>query len=566
MKRKMKMFFSMLVIFTLIVSMAGCVTKNNDTSKTIDTTGQVVEKTEKYEISWLNFGAQHIVDGNPIEKIIEEKFNVDIKVVKADVQDTEKINLMLASGEMPDVMMPYGNPKEYWDQGLIRSIPFDMVRKYIPGFAKVYDKHPIAWLTSLVPEKDNEFLGLPAISEGISGPSFVDMWRLDWLENIGVKPHGTLEPIIEGKMWWTTEPFTFDEMEQIFKAFVNNDPNKNGQKDTYATVGYKDSLLWNYINLAQSFGLVWSRNLMEDGELKMYYTANAYKEFLKWMSKMYKDGMVDKEITILDFTKMWEKIATGNVGYWIVPYSYVGAMPETAPTSPPYSVLVNYPESKVLVTPPVKGKSGKSIGYQYLELETLASYWTFISSKVSDDKLIKILQILEYTTFNSEMRNKVVFGEEGIHWEWSGKPYASSINRLVALGPEQAGELGVGGTYGAINSSYTKEWLTYVETPELNVVASWIRDPKKGGLISGRSYRYDVFGETNLGEINKQYGSEINTQVQEFSYKCITGQIDVESSWNSYIDKLMRSGLNEMLEEIKKAPLTDELHKGTVKY
>ena len=39
-------------------------------------------------------------------------------------------------------------------------------------------------------------------------------------------------------------------------------------------------------------------NVLEDGELKLSYSTNAYKEALKWFNKLYNDGILTKETVI----------------------------------------------------------------------------------------------------------------------------------------------------------------------------------------------------------------------------------------------------------------------------
>jgi len=354
------------------------------------------------------------------------------------------------------------------------------------------------------------------------------------------------------------------EVEQIFDKYVNGDPDGNGKADTYALVGYKDDLLWNFINLANSFGFCYNKNMMEGGELKEFYITNGYKDFLKWAAGMYKKGLIDKELTILDFNKMWEKIASSKVGYWIAPYTYVSRMPVAATTNPPNSVLFNDPKAKVLVTPPEIGTYGKPVGYYYLAVVGL-TYNIFINKNVDDQKLARILQMVDYINFDKDARVWTTYGEEGKNWKWSGEPYNSFVEVIQGInGPEEIGKMGVGSYrwWGV----WPADWCKIIEPPELGVVSKWIRDPNLGGKIAWRAYRNDLFGETKLVDVNKQYASELASQRVQFAYKAITGEINVDSEWDNYVKKLKSSGLDKVLAELQKAPIVEELLKGNVKY
>lgn len=515
-------------------------------------------------ITWTAPSATQIVDGNWVEAQLEQRFNVDIKVKKMDMSNVEQRNLILASGEMTDLWFPYGNPKEMWDNGLLRSVPFSMIRQYSPNYAKMLDDTGVAWLTSLVPGKKDEFMAPPGYSAGIEGPAFSSFYRLDWLEKLGIKPHGTLQEVYKDRMWWTTEPFTMKEAEQIFDKFVNGDPDGNGKADTYALTGYKSDLLWNFINVANSFGFCYNKNMMEDGQLKEYYITKGYKDFLKWGAGMYKKGLIDKELTILDLNKVFEKIAAGTVGYWIAPYTYVSTMPTAATTTPPNSILFNDPKSKVLVTPPEIGTYGKPVGYYYMPVVGL-SYNLFFNKAVDDEKLARILQIVDYVNFDKDARVWSMYGEEGKNWKWAGEKYNSWVQPLQAFnGPEEMGKSGTGSYrwWGV----WPADWCAIIESPQLGVVSKWIRDPNQGGKIAWRPYRHDLFGETKLVDINKQYASELSSQRVQFAYKAITGELDVDSEWDNYVKKLMSSGLDKVLAELQKAPIVEDLRKGVVKY
>lgn len=518
---------------------------------------------KKLTITWVGPGTDVINDGNWAEKQIEKEFNVEIKLSKLDVFNEQALNLFFASGEMTDVYYPYGNDTILWKQGILRSIPFSMVRQYAPNLAKMYDSKKVLWLKSIVPGKEDEFKSLPGLSNGISGPAFVSFYRLDWLEKLGIKPHGNLETIYKDRMWWTSEPFNIKEVEEIFTRFVNDDPDGNGKKDTYNTVAYKDSLMWNYLNIANSFGFVWNKNLQEDDRLKTWNISNGYKEFLKWMYQMNKKGLVDKEISILDFNKMWEKIGTGKVGYWIAPYTYIGPMPTTPKSNPPVNVLQNDPKAKVLITPAEKGKDGKSYGYQYLSVDGVTDYGIFIGKNVNNEKLERILRIIDYCNFDKDARVWTLYGKEGTNWNWSGKPYNSFIIAKEIKADEKPI---IGNGLFRYWGTWTSDWLRITESDELGVLSDWIRDPDKGGKITYGDYRVDMFNETKLPDLNKKYNSEINTMVTEFMYKSTTGEIDPEKEWDQYVNKLMSSGLKEILDELSKAPLGDELKKGKIKY
>ena len=74
--------------------------------------------------------------------------------------------------------------------------------------------------------------------------------------------------------------------------------------------------------------------------------------------------------------------------------------------------------------------------------------------------------------------------------------------------------------------------------------------------------REDLFGETEYRNAQKRYAGDLETINAEFVYKAVTGQIDIDSEWNNYVETYMSAGGAELLAEIQKAPLVSGLRKG----
>lgn len=81
-------------------------TKAETTTTAGTTTTASVEENpfaEFYEVSWISgFGADY-VEGAYDELMIEEKYNIDLKVWNISYYDREGLTMMLAAGDIPDV-------------------------------------------------------------------------------------------------------------------------------------------------------------------------------------------------------------------------------------------------------------------------------------------------------------------------------------------------------------------------------------------------------------------------------------------------------------------------------
>ena len=83
---------------------------------------------------WMAEGGG-VFGSDPIGQFIENKFNVKIIPVNIEWGDyLEQYRLWAASDQLPDVMADYPPTstvfKDFIDQGLIRSIPYEMISQY----------------------------------------------------------------------------------------------------------------------------------------------------------------------------------------------------------------------------------------------------------------------------------------------------------------------------------------------------------------------------------------------------------------------------------------------------
>ena len=103
--------------------------------------------------------------------------------------------------------------------------------------------------------------------------------RQDWLDAVGMEA-----------------PTTVDELHDVLTAFVNEDPNGNGQKDE---VGYftrltnTDNVLKGLLSL---FGIQDAWHTDEEGNVGVGLYSEEYKEAIKSVSQWYAEGLIDPEI------------------------------------------------------------------------------------------------------------------------------------------------------------------------------------------------------------------------------------------------------------------------------
>ncbi|WJH37005.1 ABC transporter substrate-binding protein [Paenibacillus sp. CC-CFT747] len=229
--------------------------------------------------------------------MVEDKFNAKFKFWYVDPNKwDDNVNVRLGAGEMPDVIKvrTQKNLVNYIDQGVLAPISRDLIDKFAPTYAKYLDTtYPETW--DYV-KSGGKLYGIPATTTPYST---LVVWREEWLKNVGI----------------TKVPETLAEFEDALYKFRNNDPDKNGKKDTYGLLDFGIPAIMGAFgfppiddfsqaakaNPTRAVGLT-----LKDGKIVFASVQPEMKEALALLQKWYKDGIIDPEfITSENTTGYW---------------------------------------------------------------------------------------------------------------------------------------------------------------------------------------------------------------------------------------------------------------------
>lgn len=202
----------------------------------------------------------------------------------------QKLNLVLAGGQLPDVIinMPISlaDQQTLADQGLI--IPLDdLIAEYGDEFAQVMTDMP--QLNDANSLADGKMYSMPEINDAL--PLLVcakGMIYQPWLDVLGLEV-----------------PTTTDELYTVLKAFKEQDPNGNGIADEApwsASVvgdwqGRIDRFVMNAFVLNPTLNTATEHLYVEDGKIKAAYAEEGWKEGVKFLNKLYTEGLIDPKST-----------------------------------------------------------------------------------------------------------------------------------------------------------------------------------------------------------------------------------------------------------------------------
>lgn len=260
------------------------------TSSTAEASGTTSEDTGSGEESYLcsdepleltahiHWGNVYVLsDDWTVTNEAAKMTNISLKGTASPMEtdSTEAFNLMIAGQDIPDIVG--GNRdliNQYGMEGAFMPLN-DLIEEYAPDFKKILDENPD--IKGAITAADGNIYQIPFVYESlVSEAWFV---RQDWLDAVGMEA-----------------PTTVDELHDVLTAFVNEDPNGNGQKDE---VGYftrltnTDNVLKGLLSL---FGIQDAWHTDEEGNVGVGLYSEEYKEAIKSVSQWYAEGLIDPEI------------------------------------------------------------------------------------------------------------------------------------------------------------------------------------------------------------------------------------------------------------------------------
>jgi len=375
---------------------------------TYPTEPSIIDDEKKLTISFL---------GNPLypggkeggfsETHLEELFNLDLKPVVLDYKAYEQRKpLMFSSGQISDVIVeidPIYLQKDA-HHGFLCPVPIRWIKKYAPTFTAQINKYsPEAWLCT---DYNGKNYGLPIMFGGGKNP-WISMWRKDWLKNVAI----------------SKTPDTLDEYYIALKKFRNDDPDKNGVKDTYGMSGNGSEWSMFFLEIFGAYGVTPFDWIGKNGAIEYGGLQDETIEALELLRKWYKEGLIDPEFVTDGQAKgqqIGSKFLGSQIGYInsLNKYLLYGSVFDTEKNPQCLVNLIKQRNPKAIITPGIspigpKGKRGVRVWGR-------AKGGFAFGKHLRDqpEKIIRILKMLETVTKDIDLYSKINTGLEGVHWEY----------------------------------------------------------------------------------------------------------------------------------------------------
>lgn len=340
---------------------------------------------EAVPIRWLTTGdggAQPLNQDDRVMQELNKMFNIKLKVDIVPESNFEKVNIEMASKNLPDIVTgAFGTTatQEWINDDLVISL-----NDYFEGRDALRTRLEEVYPWSA---QDGEFWGVPFITQFKTANTLIVM-RQDWLDNLGLE-----------------YPETLEDFENVMLAFTNDDPDGNGKNDT---VGYTDTKPSGNFNWAYAaYGMKNFDYALDDaGKVIPRFETEAFKDGITFVKKLWDANTIDKEYMLNDTNMREEKFYQGKVG----------AMP--APLFRHVSRIENnlkklFPEASLAYGLPPKGANGE------FGLSPQGKSGMFTAITVDCKAPDKAADFINYI-LSEEGNNLLRWGIEGIHYTKDG--------------------------------------------------------------------------------------------------------------------------------------------------
>lgn len=546
-------YFLQCFIFIVLLSSCGNRAASEDNALSLDrATDSPLENSREdmadnpsendaMEITWDNFYLNRLLTGNEkIASFLSERFGVSIRANMT--YDWNIVTQQLQLRNLPDIFWAFDNHIETLkNNGLVRTIPWEMIKRHAPRYAALLNKYEHL-ATEYGVNKDEIYL-LLGLEETEDMLNTFSVYRLDWLEEIGVEPHGNVIEIAD-RVYFTDTPFTYNEFLYIIENFSKPESDRYGLA-SYALLSSGHKL----DTLMGMWGVNWT-NIQEDGKAVLSAGSENFKDFLYFV-----DSLIEKGVIFTD-KSAYSDYYNDRIGWWNADIrQIIGTQPGASSGYSDYitRILPNNISVKHLYAPPELGPNGRS-GVDFKDAGSVKVNRRFmINAGVSDAKLAKILEIFDGVSFEAELYVAAMFGIEGEDFHWLGEPYNSPVVKET----EPVNDDRQAYTTYMMDGLAGKN-LYFLSSEPLQTVYHYATSAE--ALASNLPpYKSDPYGELAAEEaaLSQIYEHTPYELMQTYFDDIKSGNKRVGETWEDYMNELKNNGLDAYNELVNKYPITN---------
>ena len=450
-----------------------------------------------------------------------------------------QLTLKVAGDELPDMLigcsMNVSDVNEWGGEGYFLDLSQYM--DLMPNLKAYFDQYPE--LEAYCTTSDGHIYGLPKLKVDMTDRLTRSFINKQWLDNLGL-----------------SMPTSIDEYYDVLVAFKEQDANGNGDPDdeipllfTSDSGGYtalEKTLLDAYGIFTTDPNYVLQAD--ESGKVELANINDTYKEYLKFMHRLYAEGLMEQEaftITGDEITTTQQGDVYGSFGCGSAPFvmankdisydaNWMALSGMSSELHPKREASIASPvQNSILVA--VNGNTeypealARFIDYFYTEegmLSATKGYDGVTFDMVQDDLLgteVPEMRIPDGYTSGEEFRYKGAILNEALNL------VEKNIDRQAMFESD-------------------REVLEKPEFVEKYGWAARVIDAFKSDDVTGvEAYPVVSYTSDEVEERGAVY-KDITTYLKQARAQFITGELDLDKDWDTYVNTLNQMNLGRLLE------------------
>lgn len=524
---KKKFIASLLVVALLATLLAGCQSESKEsstpalaetpTSSTGESKDEAKETKQEREI--LEYDTVFVIskervpdDPSMLDEVLKEKFGIVMnweQIASSSVD--EKMNLLFASKDIPDMVWPVGvgknYPQRYGRDGFL--IPLNEHFDQLPNYRALYTDSE--WEAMLLTESnaDGNLYFLPQVNYRDTANAWI--YRKSAFDEMGLE-----------------FPTTTEELYDLLTAIKAADPD---------SIPLSDQGGLNVLNgLYLAWGIARDSFINQEGEFIPYgRVTEEYREVLQYTNKLWEEGLINKEFATAT-EQQWTEIYANGKPY--IQYLYATRVPWAEENMKAVDPTVEFAWTS-------QGISAPGVdGYYYNKEAKSMGAGPFFTIKMEGEKFDRILGWYDWiSTDEGSLFN--CMGLEGETYEIvDGEPRFMSHMYHMDRNPDGEREWQYGLYLGFIrqHEAYLKESGKATDL----ILSEELQDNPDAHAFPTIAWTYSETDEKKINDLDVA----IKDVADEYAMKFIMGNLDPASDtdWDAYLKVLEGVGLEEASE------------------
>lgn len=338
-------------------------------------------------------------------------------------------------------------------------------------------------------------------------------YRADWAEALGI-----------------AEPKTIEDLYNMMYAFTYNDPDGNGQQDTYGLALCKYTGPFDIMQTYFGVGNGW---VEQDGQLVPVHQTAEYLEALEWFKKMYDDGLVYEDWAVRDTATWKDAVKNGECGIFIDVLDGSRSIWDyfVNENIPAVSGSTSYETAAMNLVGTINDKTQATAGFN--------GFFVITKAAKTEEDVAACLNYLDKMC-DDEMITLSSYGIEGVHWEIGENGFLVDIDKDDAVASK---------AYAALNQ--TVAYIPNMTAPSLPVEKTERKLLEEA--VKAANIDKAVFNPATAYLINSETyslnGANLDQIISDARTQYICGEIDLDglkAAWDNWAAQ----GGTQVIEEV----------------